>query len=240
MFEIFPAIDLKDGHAVRLYKGAMQSATIYGDPYEFAKYFEKIGARWLHIVDLNGAFCGSPQNFEVIKKIATQTRIKIQIGGGVRNEESIKAYLNLGVSRIILGSIALQDPDFSIQMAERYPIAIGIDAKEGKVAIHGWEEVQNISATEFAKKFSHSKVEAVICTDISRDGALSGINIPFSMEIARASGKYCIASGGFSAKKDLQMLKECFLRENLQGGVIIGKAFYEKQIDLEGLLQEIQ
>ncbi|MCE3037858.1 1-(5-phosphoribosyl)-5-[(5-phosphoribosylamino)methylideneamino]imidazole-4-carboxamide isomerase [Helicobacter anatolicus] len=239
MLEIFPAIDLNNGNAVRLHKGKIQSAITYGNPYEFAKYFEKIGAKWLHIVDLNGAFQGSPQNFEVIKKITTHTNIRVQIGGGVRTEEHIQAYLKLGVSRIILGSIALQDQNFAIKMSQKYPIAIGIDAKNGKVAIHGWQKTENILAKDFAASFKNTAVEAIICTDISRDGTLNGINIPFSIEIAKQSNKYCIASGGFNNIENLKLLQQEFAQHKINGGVIIGKAFYEKQIDLERVLQTI-
>lgn len=235
MFNIFPAIDLKDGMAVRLYKGDMAQSTIYGNPLDFAKKFQEYGARWIHIVDLNGACSGSPKNFEIIKQITKTTQINIQIGGGIRNEDSIKKYLDLGVSRIILGSIATQDFDFTQKMAEKYPIVIGIDAKDHQVAINGWKEVQNINAFEFASKFANTAIEAIICTDISRDGALSGINIDFSIKMAQASKKPCIASGGFKDLNNLIELKESFKSHHIEGGVIVGKAFYENKINLTEL-----
>lgn len=240
MFEIFPAIDLNNGQAVRLHKGDINTATIYGNPYDFAQHFEKVGSKWLHMVDLDGAFSGSPKNFEIIKKIATHTKIKIQLGGGIRTEQAIQNYLELGVSRVILGSIALQDPDFAIKMAEKYPIAIGIDARDGMVAINGWQETKNITAKEFAALFKNTQVEAIICTDISRDGALSGINIPFSVEIAQQSNKFCIASGGFNNLQNLKDLQTQFASQNINGGVIIGKAFYEKQVDLKDVFDLIK
>ena len=233
MFEIFPAIDLKDGQAVRLYKGDMQSAKIYGNPLDFAINFKKIGAKWLHLVDLNGAVQGSPKNFEIIKTIIKTTDIKIQIGGGIRTQDHIKQYFDLGVSRVILGSIALQDLNFTLKMAEKYPIAIGIDAKNEKVAIHGWKEVQNINAINFASQFKDSCIQAIICTDISKDGTLDGINLDFTIKIAKASGIDCIASGGIGSEEHLKNLQTSFTQHKIKGGVIIGKAFYEKKIDLE-------
>ncbi|WP_456471265.1 1-(5-phosphoribosyl)-5-[(5-phosphoribosylamino)methylideneamino]imidazole-4-carboxamide isomerase [Caminibacter sp.] len=231
---IFPAIDLKDGKAVRLTKGLMQSAKIYSDePWELAKNFENMGAEWLHIVDLNGAFAGEPKNIEQIKKIRKNTNLKIQLGGGIRDEETIKKYLDLGINRLILGSIAARDPKKVIELADKYPIAVGIDAKDGFVAVEGWGKSEGVKASELAKMYENSQIECIIATDISKDGTLSGLNIDFILDIMKASKKNVIASGGVASEEDIKKVKE-----NGIYGVIIGKAFYEGKIDLEKILKE--
>src|SRR5574344_2047031 len=205
--DILPAIDLKDGKAVRLSKGLMDSAKIYSDePWMVAKRFEELGSKWVHIVDLNGAFEGKPANLEQIKKIRENCNLKIELGGGIRDEKTIQMYLELGVDRLILGSIAVKDPQFVKDMAKKYPIAVGIDAINGMVG-----------------------VEAIICTDISKDGMLCGVNVEFTEDIALASNVYTIASGGV---KDIEDIKNCKANGNI-GGVIVGKAFYEGTLDLE-------
>jgi len=227
--EILPAIDLKDGKAVRLTKGLMDSAKIYSDePWQLAKKFEEMGSKWLHIVDLNGAFAGEPKNLEQIKKIRQNTSLKIELGGGVRDEDAIKHYLDLGIDRLILGSIAVKDPDFVKKMATKYPIAVGIDAIDGNVAVEGWAEVSKMKATELAKAFADCGVEAIICTDVGRDGTLSGINADFTVSIAEASGIDTIASGGLKSTKEILSLK----KTGKVAGVIVGKAFYEGFVDL--------
>ena len=232
---IFPAIDLKDGKAVRLTKGLMDSAKIYSDePWELVKEFENMKAKWVHLVDLNGAFAGKPKNFEQIKKIRDNCSVKLQLGGGIRDEDSIKRVLDIGIDRIILGSIAVKDPDFVCKMAEKYPIAVGIDAVDGMVAVEGWGDVSHIKATALAKRFKDSSVEAIICTDIGQDGTLSGVNIDFTLEMARASGKNIIASGGVKDDADVKQL----YKTGMVYGVIVGKAFYEGKIDLKALLSE--
>lgn len=228
--DILPAIDLKDGQAVRLTKGLMQSAKIYSSqPYEVALKFQELGSKWVHIVDLNGAFQGKPANLEQIKKIRQNCNLKIELGGGIRDEETIKMYINIGVDRIILGSIALKDPDFVKDMARKYPIAVGIDAVNGMVAVQGWAEVSNIKATSLAREFANAGVEAIICTDISKDGMLSGVNVEFTEQIAVASKINTIASGGV---KDLQDIINCKNNGKISG-VIVGKAFYEGSLDLK-------
>ena len=227
---ILPAIDLKDGQAVRLNKGLMQSAKIYSsEPWQVAKKFEELGSKWLHIVDLNGAFKGSPANLEQIKKIRQNCNLKVELGGGIRDEDTIKMYLDLGVDRLILGSIALKNPDFVKQMAQKYPIAVGIDAKDGYVAVEGWAEVSSMKAVDLAKEFANAGVEAIICTDISKDGMLSGVNVDFTRQIALSSKIDTIASGGV---KDIEDIKKCQEDGNI-AGVIVGKAFYEGTIDLQ-------
>jgi len=227
--EILPAIDLKDGKAVRLTKGLMESAKIYSDePWQIAKAFEEMGSKWLHLVDLNGAFAGEPKNLEQIEKIRKHCNLKMELGGGIRDEETIKRYLDLGIDRLILGSIAVKDPDFVKAMAAKYPIAVGIDAVDGYVAVEGWAEVSQMKATTLAKAFADCGVEAIICTDVGRDGTLSGVNVDFTVSIAEASGIDTIASGGVKDLSDIEAL----LSTNKVAGVIVGKAFYEGTLDL--------
>jgi len=231
---IFPAIDLKDGKAVRLTKGLMDSAKIYSnEPWELAKIFEEMGAEWLHIVDLNGAFKGEPQNIAQIEKIRKNTNLKIQLGGGIRDEDTIKKYLDLGIDRVILGSIAAREPKKVIDLADKYPIAVGIDAKDGFVAVDGWGKSEGIKASELAKIYKNSQIECIIATDISRDGTLSGLNIKFILDIQNVSKKRVVASGGVASEEDIKKVKE-----NGIYGVIIGKAFYEGRINLEKILKE--
>ena len=228
--EIFPAIDLKQGCAVRLSKGEMQSAKIYSkDPCELAKKFEDLGAKWLHLVDLDGAFAGEAVNFKAIERIVKSTGLRVEVGGGIRDEARIKEYLNLGVDRFILGSAALKNPDFVKQMANLYRIVVGIDAKEGLVATEGWAELSRVKATDLARDYADAGVCAIICTDISRDGMLSGVNVEFSRSIAKASGIDTIASGGVKDMSDIIALKNA----GLIAGVIVGKAYYEGTLDLK-------
>ena len=228
--EIFPAIDLKEGKAVRLFKGEMSSAKIYSDaPWELAKRFEDMGAKWLHVVDLDGAFAGEAVNLKTVEKIAKAANLQIQIGGGIRDEARIKSYLDSGITRVILGSVALKDPNFTKEMAQKYRVAVGIDAKEGFVAVQGWAEVSQMRATELASKFAGAGVEAVICTDISKDGTLGGVNVEFTSQIAKASGINTIASGGV---KDIEDIEALMRAEDIYG-VIVGKAYYEGTLDLK-------
>ena len=234
---LFPAIDLKDGKAVRLSKGLMESAKIYSDePSELVKSFEKMGAEWVHLVDLNGAFAGEPVNHEEIKKIRANCSVKLELGGGIRDEETIKRYLELGIDRVILGSIAVKDPQFVKEMAAKYPVVVGIDAIDGYVAVEGWGEVSEMKATDLAKVFAEAGVEAIICTDVGRDGMLTGVNVDFTLDIARASGVPTIASGGLKDRADIDALQATGEIE----GVIVGKAYYEGTLDLEKALKEVQ
>ncbi len=226
---ILPAIDLKDGKAVRLSKGIMESAKIYSDePWQVAKRFEELGGEWLHLVDLNGAFAGKPENLEQIKKIRENCNLKMELGGGIRDEETIKMYLDLGVDRLILGSVAVKDPEFVKTMAAKYPIVVGIDAIDGMVAVEGWAEMSEMRATDLAREFADAGVEAIICTDVGRDGMLSGVNVDFTMEIAKACGLDTIASGGLKDIGDIHKLIDAGAY-----GTIIGKAFYEGTLDLQ-------
>jgi phosphoribosylformimino-5-aminoimidazole carboxamide ribotide isomerase len=230
---IFPAIDLKDGKAVRLTKGLMDSAKIYSDePWELVKTFEEMGAEWVHLVDLNGAFAGEPKNLEQIVKIRENCNVKLELGGGIRDEATIKRYLDLGIDRVILGSIAVKDPEFVKEMAAKYPVAVGIDAIDGYVAVEGWGEVSEMKATDLARAFADAGVEAIICTDVGQDGTLSGVNVEFTLDVARASGVATIASGGVKDENDIEKLKATGEIE----GVIVGKAYYEGTIDLQKAL----
>jgi len=226
---ILPAIDLKDGKAVRLTKGLMDTAKIYSDePWQVAKHFEELGSQWVHLVDLNGAFAGEPKNLEQIKKIRENTNLKLELGGGIRDEDTIKMYLDLGIDRLILGSVAVKNPDFVKEMAAKYPIVVGIDAIDGYVAVEGWAETSEMKATDLAKEFANCGVEAIICTDVGRDGMLSGVNIEFTKAIKKASGVETIASGGLKDMNDIKALLEAGI-----DGVIVGKAFYEGTLDLK-------
>ena len=228
--DILPAIDLKDGVAVRLTKGLTNSAKVYSDePWQVAKQFEEMGSKWLHLVDLNGAFAGEPKNLEQIQKIRENCNLKLELGGGIRDEETIKRYCDMGVDRVILGSIALKNPEFVKQMCKSYRVVVGIDAIDGYVAVEGWAEKSTMKATDLAKEFANVGVEAIICTDVGRDGTLSGVNIDFTLEIARASGIDTIASGGVKDLRDIELL----LETNEVSGVIVGKAYYEGTLELK-------
>jgi len=234
---LFPAIDLKDGKAVRLSKGLMESAKIYNErPVAQVKIFEEMGAEWVHLVDLNGAFAGEPVNHEEIKKIRASSKVKLELGGGIRDEATIKTYLDLGIDRVILGSIAVKDPQFVKDMAAKYPVVVGIDAIDGYVAVEGWGEVSSMKATDLAKEFAAAGVEAIICTDVGRDGMLTGVNVDFTLDIARASGVPTIASGGLKERSEIDALAATGEVE----GIIVGKAYYERTLDLEKALKEVQ
>ncbi len=226
---LYPAIDLKDGKAVRLTKGLMDSAKIYSDePWTLVKKFEEMGAKWVHLVDLNGAFAGEPKNLDQIIKIRQNCSVKLELGGGIRDEKTIQKMLEIGIDRIILGSIAVKDSQFVKDMAAKYPIAVGIDAIDGFVAVEGWGEVSSMRATDLAKEFANAGVEALICTDVGKDGTLSGVNVDFTVEVARASKISTIASGGVKDENDIEAL----IATNEVDGVIIGKAYYEGTLDL--------
>ncbi len=226
---LYPAIDLKDGKAVRLTKGVMESAKIYSDePWQLVKEFENMGASWVHLVDLNGAFAGEVKNLEQIIKIRQNSNVKLELGGGIRDEDTIKKMFDIGIDRVILGSIALRNPKFVKDMAQKYKIAVGIDAIDCFVAVEGWGEVSSMRATDLAREFSDAGVDAIICTDVSKDGMLCGVNVDFTLDIARASGIDTIASGGVKDIGDIVALKE----SKEISGVIIGKAFYEGRLDL--------
>lgn len=235
--EILPAIDLKDGEAVRLTKGLMDSAKVYSkEPWMLAKKFEELGSNWVHLVDLNGAFAGEPRNLEQIELIRKNCNLKLELGGGIRDEETIKRYLDLGIDRLILGSVAVSNPDFVKKMAAKYPIVVGIDAIDGFVAVEGWAKTSQMLATDLAKEFADAGVEAIICTDVGKDGTLSGVNIEFTEAIAQASGVETIASGGLKDIEDIKLLKN----SRFVSGTIVGKAFYEGTLDLKEAFKVVQ
>ena len=228
---VIPAIDLKNGDCVRLRQGDMEQVSVFSSsPVEMAQKWVDAGARRLHLVDLDRAFAGAPKNMAVIQQILEKFDVPVQVGGGIRNLSAIQAYINLGVERVILGTIALRQPDFVKLACEQFPgkIMVGIDAKNGYVAVEGWAEVSSMSAIELAKKFEDIGVEAIIYTDIARDGMMQGVNLTSTQELAQAVKIPIIASGGVSTLKDIQAL--CELDADLFG-VITGRAIYEGALD---------
>lgn len=230
---LFPAIDLKDGACVRLYKGDMAKATLFSkDPSAQAKSFENQGAEWIHIVDLNGAFEGKPTNINSVKDILSNISIPVQLGGGIRDIKTIETWLESGVTRVILGTAALKNPDLVKEACKKFPgkIAVGIDARNGLVAIEGWAEQSKIKAIELAKKFNDVGVSAIIYTDIERDGAMAGPNIDETKFMARNTSIPIIASGGISSIDDIRQIKT--LESYGVIGVISGRAIYDGKIDI--------
>jgi len=236
---VVPAIDLKDGLCVRLYKGNMKEVTVYSkDPCEVALKWEQMGAKYLHLVDLDGAVAGSPKNLEAIKEIIFQINIPVQLGGGIRSLETIEYYLNLGLTRLIIGTAALKNPKLIKNAVEKFgsdTIVLGLDSTSGKVAVDGWETVAEKSALEFGKEMKEMGLERVIYTDTLRDGTLEGLNIEGIKEMAEKTGLKVIASGGVAGLEDVKKVKE------IQGigveGLIIGKALYTGDIDLREALR---
>ena len=227
---IFPAIDIVDGKAVRLFKGDYDQMTVYSEnPVSVAKDFEKAGAEWVHLVDLEGAKNGDTPNLETVCKIVRETNLKVEIGGGIRSLEVVAKYLDVGVSRVILGTAAVKDPDFLKESLRLYgdKIAVGVDLKDGKVAIKGWTEVSEEDAYEFCQKMQNLGVKTIICTDISKDGAMQGTNLGLYQELSKRFDLQIIASGGVSSMEDVVKLSQMSLY-----GAIIGKAYYMKAIDL--------
>jgi len=234
MFELIPAIDLKGGHCVRLKQGRMNDATDYGDnPAEMAAYWQSLGAKRLHVVDLDGAFAGKPANQDVIRAICGVMNIPVQLGGGLRDLSMIEGMLNLGVDRVILGSIAIADPKIVKEACAAFPkqVCVGIDAKGGMVAVHGWDDVTDVKAVDLAKQFEDDGVAAIIYTDIARDGMLSGPNIEETVNLAKAVSIPVIVSGGVAKMSDVN---DCAAHVG-DGicGAITGRAIYEKTIDFE-------
>ena len=230
---ILPAIDLRGGNCVRLVKGDFKQETIYSEhPEEIALRWEGEGAEFLHVVDLDGALAGEPQNMDAIKRILQAVTIPVEVGGGIRSMESIDRLLSIGVSRVILGSVAVHKEELVQEACSAYGnrIVVGIDAKKGIVATDGWEKSASISAVELAKKLGAFGLETIIYTDISRDGTLSGVNVTETAHLARASGIKVIASGGVKSISDIEELK----KRECDGiiGVIVGKSIYEGTLSL--------
>lgn len=233
---IFPAIDLKEGKCVRLFKGDMDKATIFNDsPADQAKEFEENGFKFLHIVDLDGAIAGSSKNTESVKEILKNISIPTQLGGGIRNLEQIENWLNLGVSRVILGTIAAKNPELVIEACKKFPgkIVVGIDAKNGFVATEGWVETSEISTLELGKKFEGCGVSAIIYTDISKDGTLQGPDFDGTQNLAQNLSIPVIASGGISCFDDISKVQK--LEKDGVCGCIIGRAIYDKKISITQL-----
>ena len=230
---IFPAIDLKGGKCVRLFKGDMNQATIFNEnPISQAQDFANCGFLNLHIVDLDGAIAGKSINFLVVKNIVENVKINVQLGGGIRTLEDIDRWFEIGVSRVILGTIAVQNPDLVFQACQKYPkkIIVGIDAKNSQVATHGWVKSSNYSVIELAKKFNDCQLSAIIYTDIARDGTLSGFDLHGTAELASNIKIPVIASGGISSVSDLVAVKN--LEDKGVVGAIVGRAWYENKISL--------
>jgi len=233
-FELIPAIDLKGGHCVRLKQGRMDDATDYGDnPAEMAAYWQSLGAKRLHVVDLDGAFAGKPANQEAIRAICEVMDIPVQLGGGLRDLNMIEGMLNLGIDRVILGSIAIANPKIVKEACAAFPkqVCVGIDAKGGKVAVHGWDDVTDVTAVDLARKFEGDGVASIIYTDIARDGMLSGPNIEETVNLAKAVSIPVIVSGGVAKMDDVT---DCaaHVADGICGA-ITGRAIYEKTIDFE-------
>ncbi|WP_418791704.1 1-(5-phosphoribosyl)-5-[(5-phosphoribosylamino)methylideneamino]imidazole-4-carboxamide isomerase [Phosphitispora sp. TUW77] len=231
---IIPAIDLRNGKCVRLVEGKIENETIYSDdPVEMARKWEGLGAQFMHLVDLDGAFAGKPQNDEAVRSIVRAVSIPTELGGGIRDMETISYYLEMGVSRIILGTVAISNPKLVEDAVSRFgadQIVLGIDAKDGMVAIHGWDSTVTKTSVELALEMKELGVKRIIYTDIKRDGTLKGPNIHSTLEMAVETGLRIIASGGISGPEDIRVLKE--LEPAGVEGVITGKALYDGRLDL--------
>ena len=230
---LYPAIDIKDGKCVRLLKGDMNKETIFNNsPKNQAKQFEDLGCEWIHIVDLNGAFEGLPVNHEAVKEIFDKVNVPVQLGGGIRSIKTIESWIDKGLSRVILGTAAINDPDLVKLAAREFPnkIAVGIDAKNGFVATEGWANTTTVTALELAKNLEGVGVCSIIYTDINRDGAMKGPNLEQTEIIANSVSIPVIASGGISSIKDLQNLKNSKAELN---GVISGRAIYDKILKID-------
>ena len=229
---LYPAIDLKDGQAVRLLRGAMDKATVFNeDPTAQARAFVAAGCEWLHLVDLNGAFAGAPVNAEPVEAILKACDVPAQLGGGIRDIATISAWIDKGLARVILGTVAVENPDLVREAAREFPgkVAVGIDARDGLVATKGWATETNVQVTDLAKSFEDAGVTAIIYTDINRDGAMKGPNVDATAALARAVSIPVIASGGVSSLDDLRALRDCGAGLN---GAISGRALYDGAIDL--------
>lgn len=231
MMKLYPAIDLKDGQCVRLEQGDMARVTVFnGDPAAQARAFADAGFDWIHVVDLNGAFAGAAVNGQAVESILSATKLKVQLGGGIRDLSAIEGWLARGISRVILGTLAVRRPDIVREACRRFPgrIAVGIDARGGKVAVQGWAETTELTAAELAERFRDAGVAAIIYTDIDRDGLLQGVNVESTAALARSCGLPVIASGGVASLDDLRQLK----RHAVDGieGAIMGRAIYDGRI----------
>ena len=229
---LFPAIDLKNGECVRLLRGDMTKATVFNaDPAAQVRIFAEQGFDYLHVVDLDGAFAGRPVNAEAVKRILSGLTMKTQLGGGVRDMKTVRGWLESGVTRVIIGTAAVSDPDFVREAARVYPgrIAVGVDARDGRVAVEGWAKSSDVSALDLGRRFEDAGVAAIIYTDIARDGALAGLNIAGTVALADALSIPVIASGGLASIDDIKRLTEPDCARI--GGAIAGRALYDGRLD---------
>ena len=236
---LYPAIDLKDGQCVRLLHGEMDKATVFGDdPAAQASRFEAAGCEWLHLVDLNGAFAGEPVNAAAVEAILARTKVPAQLGGGIRDMATIETWLSKGLARVILGTAAVERPDLVREAAQAFPgkVAVGIDARNGRVATKGWAEETDVKVTDLARSFEDAGVAAIIYTDILRDGAMNGPNIEATEALARSVTIPVIASGGVSSLADLVALRDT----RVIAGAISGRALYDGAIDLAKALETLK
>lgn len=229
---LYPAIDLKDGQCVRLVRGEMAQATVFNDnPAAQARTFRDQGFAWIHVVDLNGAFAGASVNAPAVEAVLAAVKLKVQLGGGIRTLAAVEDWLAKGVARVVLGTVALKQPELVKEACRKFPgrIAVGVDAKGGKVAVQGWAEVSEVTTLELARRFEDSGVAAIIHTDIDRDGLMQGMNVAATANLARTIKTPVIASGGVTSMDDLRGLKAA----NVPGlqGVIAGRALYDGRID---------
>jgi phosphoribosylformimino-5-aminoimidazole carboxamide ribotide isomerase len=239
-FTIYPAIDLRDGNIVNLIQGDYDQETVYGDsPLEMAKHFTEEGAKWIHMVDLDGAKARKRVNHDHVVRVARKLNVKVQIGGGIRSEEDVAFYLENGVDRVILGSSSVSDPDFVKKMLRQYgaKIVIGIDARDGFVATEGWTETSKMKATDLGLELAAAGTETFIFTDISKDGMLMGPNTETTAELAEVTGKEVIASGGISSLDDLAALQGH--AEGRIEGAIVGRALYTNRFSLKEALEKV-
>jgi phosphoribosylformimino-5-aminoimidazole carboxamide ribotide isomerase len=235
---LYPAIDLKAGACVRLVRGEMASATVFNDdPAAQARAFAEIGFGWLHVVDLDGAFSGKSVNGDAVRAIRGAVPSRIQLGGGIRDRAAIEAWLALGIDRVVLGTAALRDPDLVRRAAADHPgrIVVGIDARDGKVAVEGWAETSTLAAVELAHRFADAGVAAIVYTDISRDGALTGVDASATAEFARQAGAPVIASGGIASLADIEALAA--YEAAGVAGAICGRALYDGRVDPQAALR---
>ena len=228
---LYPAIDLKGGSCVRLLRGDLDTATVYeDDPARQARVFEMAGCEWIHVVDLEGAVSGVGRNSAAVEAVIAATRLPIQIGGGIRDRKGVERWLELGASRVVLGTAAVRDPGLVVESARAYPgsIAVALDTNRGRVAVQGWTEVSDLSAEEAGRRFEGEGVAAVVHTDIGRDGALEGPNLVASEALARAIRIPVIVSGGVASLRDLEGIR----KSNAVAGVIVGRALYDGRVDI--------
>ena len=237
---LFPAIDLKDGNCVRLYKGDMEQATVFNDnPAAQGSAFVAAGAQWLHLVDLNGAFAGRPVNGQAVEDILKSVDVPVQLGGGIRDLATMEIWLDKGITRVILGTLALRDPDTVRAACKAFPgkIVVGIDARGGHVAVEGWAETSTLSAVDLGRRFEDAGVSAIVYTDIDRDGTMQGLNIPATIDLANALSIPVIASGGVASMADLEALAAAAAKaKGVIEGAISGRALYDGRLDIKEAL----